>query len=549
MPTLKRLGAYGLAFILLLTLLAVTRLAAYLDHVHFEYQTGYLGNPEEVPLSGRILLVDLPRDTPGGDAEESNNDPSDFRRRLGDLLVRLADAKPAPTAVVLDISFMNDSRGLPEVSMALGRLTEAGVETWAVLDPGTAGRVDAQDVFDEHAMSLYRDVLEGYGHTVHRLFRGVLSYQTQIDMEADGGVVPLPALPVEVARRLTTGNVERSLPGAIVLAVGSQSAIEAQTLAFDHSAAALPGGRFLRGGEPVAVPDFNDKIVVVGSLAADVTLGAPQAGPNLVAWAVNDRLSGGTGFYQPETRTWVIVCEALAFAVLTVLVYAVLFKYVKRLQTRPLLLAVLSVVIGAGALAALAFARFNQQFTTPVGLPLFAIGLAGLLAWHFALKFLVTGVAEGSGRYDAFISYSHAHADWVVKHLYEPLKATRKPDGSEVTVFFDRDAIGVGEAFTTKYMWAIVDSRVFIPVFSDDYYSKNHCRNEMDVAYKRKVEKLMEVVPIAYAAEAVPEIYRGDNYLDPAADPNFIERVREAVLQASAGSTPEALGKTNDSAS
>lgn len=38
-------------------------------------------------------------------------------------------------------------------------------------------------------------------------------------------------------------------------------------------------------------------------------------------------------------------------------------------------------------------------------------------------------------------------------------------------------------------MWAIVDSRCFIPVFSDDSHTRNHARNEMEVAYKRRVEQ------------------------------------------------------------
>jgi len=170
------------------------------------------------------------------------------------------------------------------------------------------------------------------------------------------------------------------------------------------------------------------------------------------------------------------------------------------------------------------------KYVVPVGLTLFTIGLTGILAWHFALMFLVTGVAEGSGKYDAFISYSREHGDWVVKHVYEPLKAMRKADGSELAIFFDRAAIGPGEAFTSKYMWAIVDSRFFIPVFSDDYYGKNHTRNEMDLAYKRSVDKKIVILPIARTSSPVPEIYSHLNYLDASANPGFMEEIGRAIL-------------------
>jgi TIR domain len=177
------------------------------------------------------------------------------------------------------------------------------------------------------------------------------------------------------------------------------------------------------------------------------------------------------------------------------------------------------------------------KYVTPVGLTLFAIVLAGILAWRFALKFLMTCVAEGSAKYDAFISYSRKNSEWVVKNVYEPLKAMRKADGSELAVFFDRTEIGLGEVFTTKYMCAIVDSRCFIPIFSDDYYAKNHTRNEMDVAYKRSVEKKIVILPVARSAQRVPEIYSHLNFVDALANPLFIEEIRKALLVALASSS------------
>ena len=40
-----------------------------------------------------------------------------------------------------------------------------------------------------------------------------------------------------------------------------------------------------------------------------------------------------------------------------------------------------------------------------------------------------------------------------------------------------------------------------------DYYRKNHCRNEVDLAYKRSVENMISILPIAHSYDAVPQIY------------------------------------------
>ena len=63
--------------------------------------------------------------------------------------------------------------------------------------------------------------------------------------------------------------------------------------------------------------------------------------------------------------------------------------------------------------------RFGYYYSEPVdqfpSLPMteaevFAMLIAALLCWRFAHKFLVTGVVEGSEKYDVFISYKHIWA-------------------------------------------------------------------------------------------------------------------------------------------
>ena len=112
------------------------------------------------------------------------------------------DENARPSAVILDISIANDSRGLTELEAAIRRLTErrgGDVDVYASVNPFAGAHQTAADVWNEHAQDLYRDVLTGYGHTALRLFMGVLSYVPELELSADGGTELLTALPAAVA--------------------------------------------------------------------------------------------------------------------------------------------------------------------------------------------------------------------------------------------------------------------------------------------------------------------------------------------------------------
>jgi hypothetical protein len=507
-----RLGAYLLVFAVLLAGFMTTGLWRSLDYL--VYRAFYLADADDIQLAENILLIDLPY------RSSDDNDPTEYRLRLADLLERIAAREGEhPLAVVLDIWISNDRRGLPEVTEAIRRLRErreGRIDVYAAFNPHAEGKQVAEQLWREHAQDLYRSVLTGYGHTLMDLTMGVLSYEPELQIPGNAGTTELMwSLPTRVA--IDMSRLDEPTGGQpVVLPVGRDDVMGRQTIA---SGAEFDGG-------------LDKKIVVIGSLMEDRYRNAPQAGPNLIAWALNDRLKTDRNARRPLNSPGLMLGQLLFFAALTVFVFALLFKFLTRWQTRPVVLACVSVGVSLVALLLVGAAALTLRYVVPVGLTLFAIVLAGILAWHFALRFMVTGVAEGSGKYDAFISYSRRHSDWVVKNVYEPLKAMRKADGSELAIFFDRAEIGLGEAFTARYMWAIVDSRYFIPIFSDDYYGRNHTRNEMDMAYKRSVEKKIVILPVAYTAQRVPEIYSHLNYVDAQANPGFIEDLQKVLLGA-----------------
>ena len=277
--------------------------------------------------------------------------------------------------------------------------------------------------------------------------------------------------------------------------------------------------------------DIDNNILIVGDTGNDIVdFGDKKIpGPYILTWALSDLLGNNSNLKLPIENLYVIIGQILFFSLFTVLVFALLFKYVKGLQTKPAVIAVLAFMISMIFFFIYGKLILSFNYVIPAGHTIVAMIVASFLCWRFAHKFLVTGVAEGSQKYDVFISYSRSQGDWVDKNVYEPLAAFRKPNGDKLNIFFDKKSIGIGEAFTSKYMWAIVDTKNFIAILSEDYYNKNHCRNELDCAVKRKVEKLLNIQMIAFSDKAVPEAFNSFNYLEKTRNPDFIKVIEDTL--------------------
>ncbi len=523
MVVLRRVGLMIPVFLAVLLLLAFTGWQRPLDYaVYLGLAQAGRGAPT---LGERIRLVDLPYPA----SLKQRGDPSLFRARTAELLERLAaDPAARPDAVVLDMWISKDDRGLAPLVAAVERATKAGVRVFASFNPDAENEQSFDDLMNEHARPLYQGVLSGWGHTWLQAPRGVLSYERELALKSAGGTRIVRALPTVLAREL--GWPQAPGNGPLAIPLGPATAVAERTVAFVHDGEATSGGRFLAPGGAPAKPDWRDTVVVVGSLAEDVNKQTTQAGPQLLVWALEDARQANRGARVPLDQPLLVAALVITMGLVTALAVALLFQLVNPLRSRPAALALAGALLGAVVFVALSAAALALGVVLPAGLPLAAVATSAVLAWTYARKFLASGQAEGSGEWDVFISYSRQHGDWVARHVYEPLAAARKADGTPLRVFFDRQAIGIGEAFTSKYMWAIVDSRVFIPVFSPDYYRKNHCRNEMDLAYKRHVDQRLVIAPLALAPDAVPEIFTVLNYIDVTAQPGFIDGILRTVI-------------------
>ena len=524
MATIKRLAVYLFLFVVFLSAIAsLPSIWQSLDYLI--YRTFYLEDSKNIEFSEDIVLIDIPHKTNA----KVSFDRGDFRKRLSNLLDSIGahhDTNDGPDAVVLDIYFKNEKEGLDTLKSALKRLTEKGVKVYGVYDMTEYESIIFEKNEELQAVEIYENYLTGTRlHTIFEQKSGVLYYQSELKFPTkDGGYAFIESVASKVAGDVGKKNTPLITESrGFVVPLGDEKSIERQTYHF------TPLGDSTAGGKFSADIVMNDKILLIGSLEADYLDTWEKTGTHLVAWALFDQLNANSLAKQPLNKPAVILGLILFFSFFTVLLFALLFKYVKAIQTKPLVIAVLAFLISAVFLLGVGAIISAMGNVLPLGLALFGILLASILSWRFAYKFLVTGVAPGSEKYDVFISYSHGNSDWVVKNVFEPLKKFRNRDGDKLKIFFDTKSIGIGEAFTSKYMWGIVDSKVFIPIISEEYYGKNHCRNEMDLAYKRSVEKLLDILPIVFSYEAVPEIYAHINFLDITVNPNFMEAVQKAL--------------------
>jgi len=545
MLTLKRLFVYLATFIVAVALI--------ISFVNWKWLDKYLVNEankissDNEFLNKEIVFINLEKQTHGSEVESFKL----FRQSIIKLLNTIAgEAKDGkgPKGVVLDIWFSKDTTELENIKAALKQLKDLKLPVYASYKINEnhenieLDKIDFSEVEDKHAIDLYNNYLAGSDsdnpgsgryHTFFYPEKNVANYENDIYLKSlifDS--VLIESLARKVALDLSNSqNLSRNLKrGGSIVPYGNLDEIKNKTYTFIVDSTRSAGVFQSPSGDKAPI-DINRNILVVGDAENDlVDIGTKRIpGPYLVTWALSDLLDNDNRLKLPIENLAIIIGQILFFSFFTVLIFALLFKYVKQLQTKPAVIA--AIALAASMIFFFIYGRLilGFNYVIPAGHTIVASIIAALLCWRFAHKFLVTGVAEGSQKYDVFISYSHSQSDWVYKNVYEPLAAIKKANGEKLNIFFDKKSIGFGEAFTAKYMWAIVDAKNFLAVISEDYYGKNHCRNELDCAVKRKVEKLLNVQILAFTFKCVPEAYTVFNCIDKSVEPDFIKAISEKL--------------------
>ncbi|WP_299527308.1 toll/interleukin-1 receptor domain-containing protein [uncultured Lutibacter sp.] len=550
MLTIKRLAIYLITF--LITFILALNLGNWkkLDN----YLVGYSNRTSEQKaiLNKEIVFIHLDQNPPGQSGCES------FylkRRNTIDLLYAIAEQSKinnGPKGVVLDIWFGRDNTELDNLLAAIKNLKELNIPVYAAYNINASNEsvvidsVDIDNLEGAHLTEVYNilssgseDKHSGSGryHTNFYPEKNMSSYENDFyfysNVFRDSTLIE--SLAYKVVRDLGDSNtmlLEEKRKGSIV-PYASIGEMQLRSYFFSpDSILSIQSFIPYNGMDLSQTIDMDKKILIVGDPVNDVIdLGSSSIpGPYVVSWAISDLLDENIRLKLPLESIPVIIGQMLFFALFVALVYALIFKYIKILQTKPFIIGILSFL----TILLLLFIYYKLILTfkavIPVGQTIAAIGVSAALCWRFAHKFLATGIAEGSQKYDIFISYSHGpKADWVEKNVYEPLAAYRNLDGDKLNIFFDKKSIGIGEKFTSKYMWAIVNSKCIIPVITDEYYGKNHCRNELDLAVNRTVEKLININMLVFNYEAVPEPYRTFNYIEVGKDSHFIDIITSSL--------------------
>lgn len=477
------------------------------------YRSFYLSSIERVQLNKNLRVIDIPYSK----TLISDADPTEYRSDIAAFLKTVAaSADIPPRAIFLDAYFKLDRRGRAELLEALEAVKSKGIGVFATTDP--------RKLWSEHDEEIY-NALTGYGHTSLDPYPGFLTYKCSVKLLGDSKVID--AIPVVLVNSLDfkTKSCERP-DGSMVLIAGEKALMDGQTYGFEPDRHAKGAGKLVSMHEPKTEISFNElrhAIVVVGSFIADKHSSySDQEGPKLVAWAINDLLSpGGTG-RQPINSLAMLAILPLGFALFTVCCTAFFYKYAPKLQTRPIVLGCLSVAATLGVMTLVECAFISLGRVLPLGYSIFVAVSAAVLAGRFQYVFLTSGEVESLASYDVFVSYARSNKDWVKKKICEPLEVAGKK------VFFDESSIGLGTPFVARYMWGIVESRVFVPVFTDGYYRRDHCRNEADLALHRSVSKKIRIIPVTFPNEETPEIFGGLNSLD-GTKPDFEQRLIEEI--------------------
>jgi hypothetical protein len=530
---LKRFGVYIFVFVVLVGLVGATNYWQDIDHFVFAKF-----HKKEIQLNDNIAIIDIPRSVKG---EKYSIDS--YRQRTADLLHLISQRidKPrgeaqVPKAVVVDMYFSSNDNSLSIIVEALKELKEL-TKLYVVFNPLTEDDKGLEAMVEEHAAEVYDIFGKPYLHTMiePKMIGSVfgtkieeLTYMSEIEIASKDGTYTefVTAIPIKLAHDLNDYEIPM-MPEEFLLPFGSPNEVENQVYDFSHT------GTLTSGGMISPEINFTDKVVIIGSLDHDKVGYLSQAGPSLLAWAIDDQLAGKhseTEVRAPLNKPWVLIGQIIFFSLLTAILFALFFKYIKAFQTRPIIIAALSFITGLLLLAGVFAAILAIDHVLLVGLTIIAMLITAVLAWRYSIKFLVTGVVKGSGKHDVFISYSREEAKWVKEQIYEPLTKLRKAGDKPLDIFFDEKSIGIGEAFTTKYMRGIADSRYFLPILSKGYYDRNHCRNEMELGYQRFVEKRMKYIPVALKYEDVPPEFIKDNLIIADGDSNFFEKIKKRIL-------------------
>jgi len=113
----------------------------------------------------------------------------------------------------------------------------------------------------------------------------------------------------------------------------------------------------------------------------------------------------------------------------------------------------------------------------------------------------MSGIGEERAvQYDVFVSYAHDPSEnkaWVKNMIVGPLRALRHADGTPYRIFFDEAEIKVGRRWEATIELALLGTRCVVPVYSERYFERPYCREEIEIADQLRIEGRLRMLPVA----------------------------------------------------
>ncbi len=529
----------AVSFVVLALVLAVAggTLGVWQMADHLAFRALYLKETPSPGSSIRLVDVDYPEDA-------RRDQPRRYREAVGSALTQLAALPAPPRTVLIDIWISNNPAGAEAIASGIAALRARGARVYAAVDPQDRhGRLTG-DFMKSHHEAIYSSALDGYGHTHLDYAFGVLKYERELTLPTEAGEVRVMALPVRAAVEPERAG---SLPQSLVIPLGPDAVFKPFTHRLADAAAKI---------EPALPADGAPAYAIVGSFAEDSDNILKRPGPLLLAWALSDLSAGRASVAREPLNDPLALAGLAALAALVCWgTFQLAFRATRmrvapaRWNALPRLLApgafVFSalVLLGAGSIVLLA------GRVIPVAFPIACAALAAAFAWLGARDWIaneqvrrdLSGRAEQRvAQYDVFVSYAHDPPEnkaWVKSEVVAPLAALKHADGTPYRIFFDETSIEAGRQWKREIELALLGTRSFVPVYSERYFERPYCREEIEIADQLRIEGRLRMFPVARTADGVPELYlRKVQYIDVRANPRFAEALVAQVAETASAS-------------
>lgn len=330
-----------------------------------------------------IIIVDLPHKNDFS-LEESRNRMARFLNVV-DSMSNNSNIKPI---IILDYPFSNSQAGLEQLTSSIFKLGKKGLEVYGGYEIPDINDITFEDWDYNQARQLYNNYFKGGRlHTVFEIIdNSVLSYNSYISIDSVKIESLIDRVVYDYIGKLSLIN-RLDEPEEIVIPLQNINSFSNQTYEFIGDTISTLNGKYPKLD---ISQDLNNKIIIVGSFEDNIiNISNEQIpGPYLLAQALSERIWGNT--YRPMAPKTTLKITLVSIFLIFIF-FALIYKYVKYLQTKPLLIAIFSFI--TGVLLLIVYRTFISRFANVnLVIPILGMFLAALLAWYYTRKYLVAKI-------------------------------------------------------------------------------------------------------------------------------------------------------------